>query len=172
MPKISSFHIQLDQVNFAQTVETKFDLMIVESGYYSKVTGLTLSPTEVAALQEQGRTVVAYLNVAVTDHNRDYWEDSWVNYADGGNRDVGPIDASTNPPAWLTGHHGYATSGDETFGVTTQLRYQAGFDGVYRVHGQAERGLCSRLSEHPSFAFALFQQRCVECSSFQRLSQS
>lgn len=109
MPNISNFHLQLNDVDYTSTAATAFDLLIVESGYYSQQMDLTLSTEEVEALQGQGRTVAAYLNVAVTDHNRSYWtNDSWVAYTDPDNRDLGPINPAENPPDWLTNNHGEA----------------------------------------------------------------
>lgn len=106
MTGISNFHLQLNNVTFAPTAATAFDLMIVESGYYSNAIDLTLSTADIAALQAQGRTVISYLNVAVTDHNRSYWtNDDWVAYTDPANRDVGEVNAAANPPDWLLNNH-------------------------------------------------------------------
>ncbi|GGF84234.1 hypothetical protein GCM10011319_50290 [Mameliella alba] len=61
-------------------------------------------------LQAQGRRVIAYLNVAVTNHYRTYWNDSWVGYDDPDNRDVGPVLDGASPPPWLKNNHDYTTS--------------------------------------------------------------
>lgn len=109
MPAISDFILDLGNPTLANLQSRTGDLVILESGSDSDF-GLTLLPAEVDVLQAQGRTVIAYLNVAVTDHNRTYWDDSWVDYSDPDNRDVGPVLDAASPPPWLKKHHEYAIS--------------------------------------------------------------
>ncbi|WP_269434808.1 endo alpha-1,4 polygalactosaminidase [Cochlodiniinecator piscidefendens] len=108
MPEISNFHLQLEGVNYTDTAATPFDLLIVESGIGSIAVESSLSKSQIATFQQQGRTVVAYLNVAVTDHYRTYWNDNWVDPIDPNNADIGPINIDGDPPSWLTGNHGIA----------------------------------------------------------------
>ena len=50
-----------------------------------------------AALKAQGRTVVGYVNVAVTDDARYYWNPAWTNNG----QDTGTPDGDA--PTWLQG---------------------------------------------------------------------
>ncbi|MEP1961665.1 hypothetical protein [Tateyamaria sp.] len=65
------------------------------------------------------RTVLAYVNAAVTDHNRFYWDNTWVpNPDDAGNPDAGPVDVSVAPP-WLAMPLG--TAGGPVFDAQGQV---------------------------------------------------
>lgn len=85
------------------------------------------------------RTALAYVNVAVTDHNRFYWDPAWIpNPIDSFNPDVGPIDEEAAEP-WLIGNLGTATGpvfdengqvSDGTFGYIVDYRDQGWQDIV------------------------------------------
>ncbi|MDJ0820527.1 MAG: endo alpha-1,4 polygalactosaminidase [Paracoccaceae bacterium] len=115
MPVISEFIFNLANPDFDTLAPRTGDLVIIETGSDSRF-GQTLTTTQVAALQDQGRTVIGYLNVAVTDHARLYWEpdpgDDWVAEIDPGNPDVGPVNPGA--PDWLVNNHGFATDGGTT----------------------------------------------------------
>jgi uncharacterized protein (TIGR01370 family) len=102
MPAISSYALQYSSVDFAAISASTFDLFITEGDADSSSFIVpSLSDAQVATLTGQGRTLVGYVNVAVTDANRAYWQDSWT--SDGpyqrDNDDLNPVDASA--PAWL-----------------------------------------------------------------------
>ncbi|MDJ0826632.1 MAG: endo alpha-1,4 polygalactosaminidase, partial [Rhodobacter sp.] len=158
MPKISEFILNLFEPTFAGTQAQTGDLVIIESGLTSDQSGaiddsaLTLSPSEVAALQVQGRTVIGYLNVSVTDHWRGYWNDDWVDYDGPGgggdnNRDVGTVNSGA--PEWLKdgSNHGYATDGGSTtFGyivdyANTDWQQRVINEAVFMVTPAAQGGL-------------------------------
>jgi len=103
---ISSFALQYRNVNFAQVSASSFDLFITE-GAPNPVTRTpgfaAITDSQVAALRAQGRQVVGYVNVAVTDDTRYYWNRSttpgvsWT--ADGTDRTA----PTANAPSWLQG---------------------------------------------------------------------
>ena len=74
MPTISSYALQYSDVNFTTISSSTFDLFITEGAPLAPGGGFpALSDTQVGQLQAQGRTVVGYVNVAVTDDARYYW---------------------------------------------------------------------------------------------------
>ncbi|MEI4489050.1 hypothetical protein WAF00_00175 [Mameliella alba] len=109
MPLISEFTLDLGTPTFASLQYCTGDLVIIEAGSESDY-AITLLPAEVDVLQAQGRRVIAYLNVAVTNRYRTYWNDSWVGYDDPDNRDVGPVLDGASPPPWLKNNRDYMTS--------------------------------------------------------------
>jgi uncharacterized protein (TIGR01370 family) len=104
MTIVSSFMLQLANVQFSQLQTSNADLLILESGLNSRFASPTLSGTELTALATAGKTAVGYVNVAVTDHNRTYWDDGFVAFSDASERDVGTINASA--PSWLQNNFG------------------------------------------------------------------
>ncbi|SMX47633.1 hypothetical protein [Maliponia aquimaris] len=116
MPDISEFILNLSNpiLAYYQRPDRRTgDLVIFETFSDARFHG-PLDPAIVSELRGEGRIVIGYLNVAVTDHNRTYWNDSWVTYSDSNNRDVGPIVAGSTAPDWLRSHHEYATDPDGT----------------------------------------------------------
>ena len=93
--------------------------------------------------------MIGYLNTCVTDHNRTYWNDAWVDYAapgagGNGNRDVGPVQPGA--PGYLTGNHGLATSGTTALGYIvdyTDSAWQARViaEAVQMVSSPSQGGL-------------------------------
>jgi len=95
--------------------EAGADLMSVESGMTSALQPhqVALPPAQLAELQGQGRQVVAYVNAAVTDHTRAYWQADgadWVQQINPAQGDVGPVTAQA--PDWLVANRGVISWGD------------------------------------------------------------
>jgi endo-alpha-1,4-polygalactosaminidase (GH114 family) len=160
MPNIDSFHyfigdyeLNQDQV-FEQILASGAELVVVETGNTSKATGNTLTQTELQTLENQGHTIIGYVNVAVPDHNRNFWSPDqnapWVipDINDLDDLDYGTLTA--NAPDWLTGNFGRAEGpepgGDGIFGYIVDFRDEAwqqivvdqavelvsyGYDGVF-----------------------------------------
>ena len=79
MPTISSYALQYSDVNFAAISSSTFDLFITEGAPLAPGGGFPRDHRrEVAQLKAQGRTVVGYVNVAVTDDARYYWNPGWT----------------------------------------------------------------------------------------------
>lgn len=89
MPRISSFAIDYNANDFAALSASTFDLLIIDGQAEAADPTATggLSDAQVAALIGQGRTIVGYVDVAVTDAGRPYWDESWT---DGGD-DLDPV---------------------------------------------------------------------------------
>lgn len=163
MPVISEFILNLSSSTFAGLSSQRADLVIYETGISGDLQGVidtsaqTLSAAQVDLLQAQGKTVIGYLNAAVTDHYRAYWNDAWVNFnaPNGGgshNRDVGPV--NTGAPDWLldNANHGYAKIDDAngnavvTFGyivdyANTDWQARIIAEASYLVTPQSQGGL-------------------------------
>lgn len=77
MPEINSFQIVFSDVDVDALLAVEADLLIVESAYYTDQE-LFLTEDEIQLLEDDGKTVIAYVNVAVVDPNRDYWEEDWI----------------------------------------------------------------------------------------------
>ncbi|WP_298158130.1 DUF4214 domain-containing protein [Brevundimonas sp.] len=107
MPRVSSFALAYGGVTFSQLSASPYDLVITEGAPLPRA-GSTpmLTDTEVRALVAQGRLVGGYVNVAVTDDNRRYWETAWTS----GGGDTGALTGSA--PAWLQGQPLYDFSLD------------------------------------------------------------
>ncbi|HYI40517.1 MAG TPA: endo alpha-1,4 polygalactosaminidase [Allosphingosinicella sp.] len=98
-PIISSYALQYEQSNasFAALAASSIDLFITNGAPFDPVGLRPFSDANVAALTAQGRAVVGYVNVAVTDDARYYWNTSWT--TDGTDRTAPDGDA----PTWLQG---------------------------------------------------------------------
>lgn len=97
MVKMSSYVLQYSNVNVAELLaDSSIDLFITE-GVPLPNPGQTppLTDLQISQLIGQGRTVVGYVDVAVTDANRSYWNPSWTSNGD----DLGIPTASA--PSWL-----------------------------------------------------------------------
>jgi len=102
MPVISSYALQYSNVSFSAISASTFDLFITEGDNDNSTFIIpALSDSQVATLTAQGRTVVGYVNVAVTDANRAYWQDSWTSAGSypRDNDDLNPVAPSA--PSWL-----------------------------------------------------------------------
>jgi uncharacterized protein (TIGR01370 family) len=99
MPRqISSYMLQYGSVDYTALLNSPYDLIITEAAPLPLPGSVPqLTAAQVLALQAQGRTVVGYVNVAVTDQFRSYWNPAWT--VDG--TDTGTLTASA--PAWLVG---------------------------------------------------------------------
>ncbi len=73
-PAISSFALQYSNANasFTALQNSSVDLFITDGNPFGSVASRAFSDANVAALQAQGRLVVGYVNVAVTDDARYY----------------------------------------------------------------------------------------------------
>lgn len=108
------------------------DLIFLESGLTSRVgddIGFTFLTTDQMLSIRGGnvdshatRHVFGYVNVAITDHYRTYWQDVWTLNEDGSafsslnsdiNQDVMPINPNGDAPAWLENALGIATGPPE-----------------------------------------------------------
>jgi|GEM_PF-5230240 len=102
MPTISSYALQYSNVDFSVISASTFDLFIAEADAdNSPFIAPNLSDAQVATLTAQGRTIVGYVNVAVTDANRAYWQDSWTSAGPNprDEDDLNPVAGSA--PSWL-----------------------------------------------------------------------
>ena len=96
MRVISNFILQYTNSNFASLSSSPFDLVITEGAPLPRAgSAPQISDSQVQSLQAQGRTVVGYINAAVTDTFRSYWNTAWTVNGD----DRGALTA--NAPAWL-----------------------------------------------------------------------
>ena len=109
MPVISSYALQYKDVDFQAISTSTFDLFITEGAPLAPGGGFPgITPSQVAQLRTQGRTVVGMVNVAVTDDTRYYWESSWTSNG----HDTGtPIPGQA--PSWLDQAVPYNFAGDQ-----------------------------------------------------------
>ena len=146
MTQFSSYALQLVNFTAASLAATGAELLIVESGVTGNY-GPTLTPTQLASLEAQGRQVLGYVNTSVTDATRAYWNPAWVTPTNPAEPDVGVI--SPSAPAWLRNNFGTvdfnpAYPGPEAILVDYRdpawralvvaqavAVVQAGFDGVF-----------------------------------------
>jgi uncharacterized protein (TIGR01370 family) len=135
MPAISSYALQYLNVNFASVSSSFFDLFITEGAPLPKSGSLpAITDAQVAALRAQGRTVVGYVNVSVTDDNRGYWNPAWTNNG----LDTGtPVSGA---PSWLIGQPAntfgrianFNDAGWQTIVINqAKALVQRGYDGVF-----------------------------------------
>jgi uncharacterized protein (TIGR01370 family) len=98
MPVISSYALQYLNVNFNALLSSTYDLFITEGAPLAPGGGFpAITDSQVAQLGAQGRTVVGYVNVSVTDDARYYWNPAWTNNG----QDTGTPDGDA--PSWLAG---------------------------------------------------------------------
>ena len=96
--EISSFAVQFRNVDFEQILNSSIDLFITEGAPLAPGGGFpAVSDAQVAQLIAQGRAVVGYVNVAVTDDARYYWNSAWTSSG----TDTGTPTAAA--PNWLQG---------------------------------------------------------------------
>jgi Predicted extracellular endo alpha-1,4 polygalactosaminidase or related polysaccharide hydrolase len=107
MPRFTSYALQYANVSFSAVSQSTFDLFITEGAPLARP-GSTpaLTDNQVASLVGQGRTVAGYVNVAVTDDNRGYWNSGWTTNGS----DTGSL--TPGAPSWLAGQPLYDFSGD------------------------------------------------------------
>ncbi|WP_299371479.1 hypothetical protein [uncultured Tateyamaria sp.] len=134
MSRIDNYAIVLADVSFEALMASTYDTIIIESGVLGldadgdiiQSPGNFITADQIAQLRAEGRTVMAYLNVAVTDHGRSYWNDDWVDPGflpnfdpngtlvvnDGPDRggDFGARTGVAGTPAWLSGALGVASN--------------------------------------------------------------
>ncbi len=98
MHDVSSYALQYNGVDFNVLYHSSFDLFITEGDPIPKTgSAPAINLSQVAALEAQGRTIVGYVNLSVTDDNRSYWDPSWTT----GGHDTDPL--TTSAPDWLAG---------------------------------------------------------------------
>lgn len=95
----TSFLLDFAGTDYATLAGTDADLIVYESAVTSATPWAPLSTAELQALEDQGRTVIGYVNTSVTDHLRAYWNDAWVAWTDPAEKDVGTIQPGA--PDWL-----------------------------------------------------------------------
>lgn len=94
----SNFAVQFTNVNFAQIAGSSVDLFITEGAPLAPGGGFpAITDAQVAQLIAQGRSVVGYVNLAVTDDARYYWNAAWTSNG----QDTGTPTAAA--PGWLQG---------------------------------------------------------------------
>ena len=100
---MSGFLVHYGFPGFAALRDARADLLILanDATYRPGFGGTILTASEQAALAAMGKTTLGYVNVALTDHLRVYWNDAWVDWTNPNDRDTGPLTAAA--PAWLTG---------------------------------------------------------------------
>ncbi|MDB5439631.1 MAG: family beta-propeller repeat protein [Caulobacteraceae bacterium] len=98
MPDISSFALQNVGANYQQVLNSPFDLFITDGAPLAGSGGFPdFTDAQIAALEAQGRIIAGYVDAAVTDASRYYWDPRWtVDHTD-----TGALTASA--PAWLVG---------------------------------------------------------------------
>jgi Ca2+-binding RTX toxin-like protein len=94
--------------------------VITEAAPRANPATFPLTDSQLTQLQSQGRTVVAYVDIAVTDDRRPYWVDNWTPSTVRGERDAFVPAASPNTPTWLS-------SGEIISFATAADRAQPGF---------------------------------------------
>ena len=143
-----SFLIDYDRTGYSLLSGAQADLIIYETGetHRTRPSPVHLSPSELAALNALGKTVIGYVNVAVTDHERSYWQGNYVDYTSPLEKDVGPVTASA--PDWLKNNRGtvdfdgipgadaYLVDYTDGQWQSQTIRYaeiivEAGYDGVF-----------------------------------------
>lgn len=98
MPVISSYALQYGNVVFNDILNSTYDLFITEGAPLAPGGGFpAITDGQVAQLAAQGRTVVGYVNVSVTDDARYYWNAAWTTNG----QDTGAPDGDA--PSWLQG---------------------------------------------------------------------
>lgn len=131
---INSYALQYSNVDPSQIINANLDLFITEGGPGTEFAASAISPDALQEIQAAGARVVAYVNVAVPDDGRPYWDAAWTD--DGS--DTGEVTAAA--PAWLrdqpSGEFGRVvdfTDPDWQAIVIDQAveLVQSGFDGVF-----------------------------------------
>jgi uncharacterized protein (TIGR01370 family) len=98
VPRISNYALQYSNISLPALFASPYDLIITEGQPLPRAGAVQIiTDAQVAALQAQGRTVVGYVNVGVTDTNRSYWNAAWTSNGD----DLGTPTAIA--PSWLAG---------------------------------------------------------------------
>ncbi|MDE4132362.1 hypothetical protein PXK00_04525 [Phaeobacter sp. QD34_3] len=108
MTRFSSVLFQLSGVEPARLSGLGHDLLIVETGLRSTAVSPHFTSADLAALHRENTTAIGYLNMAVTDHNRDYWQADWTVGGPADNPDMGAINPNADVPDWLQNAHGTA----------------------------------------------------------------
>lgn len=130
----TSYALQYTLVDVATVQASGVDLFITEGGTGPGFSGAALDTAGLAALQTGGTSVLAYVNLSVTDDNRSYWNPDWTD--DG--TDTGAPTLSA--PAWLTGQPSnsfgyivdYSDPAWQAIVIQQAVDYvTAGYDGVF-----------------------------------------
>jgi endo-alpha-1,4-polygalactosaminidase (GH114 family)/Ca2+-binding RTX toxin-like protein len=105
MSRISNYALQYDNVqsDYAEIVTSSADLFITEGDPGdSPLITRALTPAQLAELKGQGRMVVGYVDICVTDALRPYWHDEWTDPGPypRSNDDLNPV-SLTLAPDWL-----------------------------------------------------------------------
>lgn len=156
MLSYSSFHYLLSTTADADgTHNSTFDalmasgdqLLVLETELTSVEQRSILTASQLQALQDDGRTVLGYVNLTVTDHTRTYWRDDWVvpGTYPSDNHDAGTPRATA--PDWFANPIGLATGpGGVVYGPIVNFRdpawqqividqavatVEAGYSGVF-----------------------------------------
>ncbi|PYF11775.1 uncharacterized protein (TIGR01370 family) [Rhodobacter viridis] len=75
---ISAYALQYSDVDVAQVIASGVDLFITEGGAETNFAASAITEAELAQMQAAGVRVVAYVNLAVTDSGRPYWDPAWT----------------------------------------------------------------------------------------------
>mmetsp|Transcript_10749 Transcript_10749/g.18977 ORF Transcript_10749/g.18977 Transcript_10749/m.18977 type:complete len:286 (-) Transcript_10749:71-928(-) len=78
MGEIKSYVLQYVNVDANTILNLKPDLFITEGGPLTSFETSQVTAEELAALKAAGVTVVAYVNMCITDDNRPYWNKEWT----------------------------------------------------------------------------------------------
>lgn len=113
MPTPESYLINYSHFTFSELNANRADLMIIETGLTGSYP-VDLTSGQLNNLATLGHTVVGYVNMCVTDHQRTGWQDHWVNYTDSSEKDVGEV--SVTAPDWLKNNRGTVDFDPEHYG--------------------------------------------------------
>ncbi len=120
MPFSNTFALQYENASESQFGASAFE-MIISDGHALYLTEPGANPPPVsdagvANLQAQGRLMIGYVDVAVTDSSRPYWDPAWT--IGGNDYD----DLSANAPEWLVDHPVFSFNTDEPSNPIFQAR--------------------------------------------------
>jgi uncharacterized protein (TIGR01370 family) len=131
---INSYALQYSNVNPSQIIDANLDLFITEGGPGTDFAASAIGPDDLQQIQDSGTRVMAYVNVAVADDSRPYWDAAWT--TDGS----AAGEVTDAAPAWLGGQPSNEfgrivdfTDPDWQAIVIDQAveLVQSGFDGVF-----------------------------------------
>jgi Ca2+-binding RTX toxin-like protein/endo-alpha-1,4-polygalactosaminidase (GH114 family) len=102
-PNITNYALQYDNVVFDAIASSSMDLFITEGDQGdSDFIDPALTASQIGALRAAGRLVVGYVDTAVTDALRPYWQEEWTDTGNNG-RDEDDLNhvSEVHAPAWL-----------------------------------------------------------------------
>ena len=142
---VSNWAYQLQEIDLSTLASSPYDLLVID--YSSEGSADSeFSSSDIQALKDTGKIVVAYMSIGEAEDYRFYFKDRWV---DDSNKGACGVSLSTRAPGWLDNPNpdfcgNYKTKfwkrrwqriifGNETRSSKSYLNriVAAGFDGVY-----------------------------------------